>query len=1128
MSVESQILKTIDNYSREKHHVLFRKFCKNLAGAKSNIYVYNNWVNNIVPKQISNMSFVHEGSEIPTKVLFTFVKYIKPAKSPQFCRVNNKPYNAKIIINVNINSTNNGVAVIKDENIELGYIPVMIGSDLCLLKSMTEHELIKIGECISDPGGYFIIKSERSIVTQEKTRMSIPLIYKDKGILKLKYTYPINYTNLTNSVDRSIAGVIEIKVGKKWSHFKIKDCCIKSKQKFIPIFVIFKLLLNIDPVTAINNYIFKYVPKKYHYRAMLALANSIVKTNNISDIEAYMNRKRFGSTRNETLEEIRSNFCLDLFKNIYYDDEDITITCKINQYSYFIARFILYYIGVYQPDSRDNWGNKRYDSAGKSMEILFHSIINNKILNPTKNSISNSTTGIEPPYYKSLVPHLKQNISKGKTSTLRKEFESSFNSESWGISSFYKKENITETTQRGTPLALWSQTSKNNTPISRKAKNTDIREVHPSQRCRHCIAETPEGVNNGLIKYDCITSTFSLERDEEDIMDSVIDSCLPHGNICVMLNGKLLYHKGSILYGNEDTEQKLRQMKIYNKIPYDTEIYYDSIMEIVYVYIDGSRILAPFLTISEHNLVIDSFDSWDETFECLISNGSIEFLSVREETSDNILICNSVEKFYDHAKKLKTLKGKDRKEYLSLYNYTHCNLDPVQMLSVSTAVAPLTNHQPGPRNTYQASMGKQALGEFSTNYHLKMVRGFKRLIRATRSFTETDFYFLPKMDLMPSGQTVNIAFYPDPDNQEDAIVISEDCINSGMFNYFKYTTITYIRTNQLEQIKYPDNVSKYKEKMYKNIGKNGLPKLDVFISEGECIIGKQDHKGVNTSIITGIGESGYVDRVYMSNENENTTIIKIKLRKKRKYISGDKLALRYSQKGTIGRVEKSENMIRVCSGHNKGIVPDIYFNPHGFPSRQTMGLLMEGLLTKSILYEGTRVDVSAFRKINIDKAQDILKSNTFDENGYEEMQYPDGNKLRNKIFMVPLYEQVLKHQVLDKIQMRSTGIRSLYTHQPKGGRQQGGGQRIGEMEKDAFVAHGCTEVIKERLMKVSDEFKVIVCMKCGTIPDTNKCKTCSENKLGVLTIPYVFKQLLNFLTGLGISINIHTKLKDEF
>ena len=164
--------------------------------------------------------------------------------------------------------------------------------------------------------------------------------------------------------------------------------------------------------------------------------------------------------------------------------------------------------------------------------------------------------------------------------------------------------------------------------------------------------------------------------------------------------------------------------------------------------------------------------------------------------------------------------------------------------------------------------------------------------------------------------------------------------------------------------------------------------------------------------------------------------------------------------------------------------------------------------------------------MNIEKAQEILKGTGMDENGYEEMKYPDGNKLKNKVFMVPLYEQVLKHQVLDKIQMRATGIRSLYTHQPKGGRQQGGGQRIGEMEKDAFVAHGCTEVIRERLMKVSDEFKVVVCRACGSVPDSGKCKMCDKNDLGVLTIPYVFKQLLHFLTGVGIDIRIKTKLKE--
>ena len=56
--------------------------------------------------------------------------------------------------------------------------------------------------------------------------------------------------------------------------------------------------------------------------------------------------------------------------------------------------------------------------------------------------------------------------------------------------------------------------------------------------------------------------------------------------------------------------------------------------------------------------------------------------------------------------------------------------------------------------------------------------------------------------------------------------------------------------------------------------------------------------------------------------------------------------------------------------------------------------------------------------------------------------------------------------------MRSNGTKSLYTHQPKGGRAQGGGQKIGEMEKDSFVAHGATGVLIERMMKVSDEFKV--------------------------------------------------------
>ena len=44
---------------------------------------------------------------------------------------------------------------------------------------------------------------------------------------------------------------------------------------------------------------------------------------------------------------------------------------------------------------------------------------------------------------------------------------------------------------------------------------------------------------------------------------------------------------------------------------------------------------------------------------------------------------------------------------------------------------------------------------------------------------------------MPCGQTAMIAFLADPDNQEDAVVVSEDFINSCNLNYIKYVSIYF-------------------------------------------------------------------------------------------------------------------------------------------------------------------------------------------------------------------------------------------------------------------------------------------------------------------------------------------------
>ena len=185
--------------------------------------------------------------------------------------------------------------------------------------------------------------------------------------------------------------------------------------------------------------------------------------------------------------------------------------------------------------------------------------------------------------------------------------------------------------------------------------------------------------------------------------------------------------------------------------------------------------------------------------------------------------------------------------------------------------------------------------------------------------------------------------------------------------------------------------------------------------------------------------------------------------------------------------------------------------------------MIEGILSKASLYDGEIKDVSSFRKHDIPKAMKTLKDNGLDEYGYENMENSDGNKLPNKVYFVPLYEQALRHQVADKFQYRNTGTLDSRTHQPRSGRSKNGGLKSGEMEKDSFVAHGASSVIIDRLMKSSDEFRIIICHTCGTILNYKYCTVCNKSDPVVVLIPYVLKVLVRLLSSIGIDIRMNTE-----
>jgi DNA-directed RNA polymerase beta subunit len=114
---------------------------------------------------------------------------------------------------------------------------------------------------------------------------------------------------------------------------------------------------------------------------------------------------------------------------------------------------------------------------------------------------------------------------------------------------------------------------------------------------------------------------------------------------------------------------------------------------------------------------------------------------------------------------------------------------------------------------------------------------------------------------------------------------------------------------------------------------------------------------------------------------------------------------------------------------------------------------------------------------------------------------------------------------MDKIQMRDSGNKNLYTHQPIGGRTTGSGIRAGEMEKDAFIGHGASAVQVERLMKSSDEFAIAVCGHCGVFINNKICTACDKSDPVMIHIPYTFKLLIQLLNGVGIQIKLKTQKK---
>ena len=477
--------------------------------------------------------------------------------------------------------------------------------------------------------------------------------------------------------------------------------------------------------------------------------------------------------------------------------------------------------------------------------------------------------------------------------------------------------------------------------------------------------------------------------------------------------------------------------------------------------------------------------------------------------------------------------------------HTHLEIDPIDLFGIITSLVPYVNHDSASKLMKGTKTLKQSLGLYVANYHCRIDTSASILEYPQKPIVRSFVY--DTLNTYPAGQNLIVAIMTHEGyNMEDALVMNQGSLDRGVGRSFFFRPYSGIEMNYSgglkDKIAIPEkDTSGYKmESSYRFLEEDGIIYPEAEISEGEVLIGKTSppkflseareisiRTKKETSVTMRQEERGTIDAVFITKDSEGNKIIQIRTRDQRIPELGDKYSNPHGQKGVIGAIIPEDDVPFTSSG----IKPDIIFNPHGLPSRMTVGYLLELLSGKVGCLRGKVVDGTPFSGETKNELEKELKNLGFRFDGKETMYNGiTGKKIASKIFIGNLYYLKLKRMVKGLIHGRASGKITLLTRQPVEGRARGGALRLGEMEQQALVAHGASLLLKERYD--SDKVKLDICEKCGVIAiddnirDKIICPECNSEDTEPVEVSYAFKLLLEELQGL----HIHTdfKLKNKY
>jgi len=1083
---------------------------------------------------------------------------------PNVARLNGYTYASCIYCNIGVIFRDNETSetTIKNfEKVNIGLMPIMVKSKLCVLNGLDSIRLSELGECPYDQGGYFIINGKEKIfLSQEKKINNILYInsqndeitpiqavlksISDEGFQSSR-TNAIAFHRQIVKYNPSNSDVAE--VSKR--HVHRITVRVLGIDIVIPLFVLFRALGSVSDKQILSQIIYENDPPKLKSRLLDELRASISDTQPIYDQKSAMKLLAMNTKGKEIINVI--DILANNFLPNYKSNSD-----KCSYLGYSVRKLILTRLGIIKETDRDSYSLKRIDTAGtlllelyRELWSIFQRNVSLKIDNDFKFHFKDFGNDI-----KNLIndDNSKKVFNPKWLDNIVKSFGSVFGT---GLSG---RQGIVQDLNRNAMLGTLSHTRRILNPLPPGSKSLGPRKLHNSQYGFVCPTESPDGGNVGIINHLSIVSKISFNVSESNIYDALTDVGLIslndtvsndiYSSCKVFLNGKWIgIHK------NPDYLYKImRLLKLNSIIHLYTSIYWNIELNEIYVFCDSGRLLRPVFVLQKKGEVLSNIliegdyskmSSWNhlirgEHMYKLNPEMSVydetyyrdEFYEIKEKHSDYMSYLSDNISQIEYIDPLESEGFLIAKSINSIdKDYTHCDIHPSLMLSAVSVNIPFPEHSQYPRNVFSCQQTKQVVGLYSSAYNTRFDTFAHVLNYPQKPIVTTRYKKYTDVDKLPYGINciVAIASYTGY-NQEDSMMLNKTSIQRGMFNslYFRgYQDDEECDGNKRVYFDNPLNVKDIKKKNMLNfdkLDKNGFAKEGSYVTDEDAIIGKvgseinlnnQKFSSVSGTSVK-FSTSGYVDKVVVTKNAENLRRARVRIRKNKIPTVGDKYASRPGQKGMCGLVLEQEEMPFT----KDGIVPDLIINPHAIPSRMTINQLLEVVLGKSSSLGGFLGDATAFQNNDIHNYAELMKKYDYDEWGNEVMYSGiTGEQLKTSIFIGPTYYQRIKIMVADKMHSRGTGPLQSLIRQPAAGRSNNGGLRIGEMERDSILAHGTAGFLRESMMERSDKYEVNINDKSGLISNGEE----NEDIVNV-QMPYAMKMLLQELQTMSIAPRLIT------